>query len=508
MDQRLLQAVENFKSGDEAAFETVYTMSFVRVKSGLVYMLKDEALSEDLAQETMMKVYRNIADLKDPSKYTAWANTIAANLAKDHLKKSMASEVTFSEMDVVTDSGEELPFEDSIESDKEYEQPEKAYDRKETARLVREIIDELPEGQRVAVTLFYYNDMKVKEIAELTESSENAVNQSLHQAKKKIEKKVRALEKQGVKLFSLAPVPFFIWLLHSAGEASAATTAAASGAAAIMAGAGTAGTVQAAASAGTAAGAAGGFSAWLSGIPAALKITAAAVIGAGVIGGGTAAVVNSVRQEIPVPAESEESTLPETVFAPKYVSNGDWSHYYVSENGERIEESCEDFKVEYWVKERSETEDGVRGWRCARCGGDSGMVEGVPRIGWSVQEIKERYENGEQFFITVKSANPEITEHNDGYDLTKVRIDICPEGSTEPALTWDIQTPASFYCAGKDGDMRTISLEPNRRYTVIEYMDGSGFQPYMNNYTFLAEERGRQELTLLFSPNLWTGDTP
>ena len=517
MDQKLAQAVEQFQKGDQNAFETVYTGSFARIKSGLNYMLKDEALAEDLTQETMIKVYQNIGDLKEPEKYLSWANTIAANLAKDYLKKGMASEITFSSMDVVTDSGEELSFEDSLESDKVFEQPEKAYDAKETERLVREIIDELPEGQRIAITLFYYNDMKVKEIARVTGVNENAVNQSLYQAKKKIEKKVRKLEKKGVKLYSLAPFAFFLWLFKAAGETSAATAAvvtgatAAAAAATAAAAAGTAGS----AAAGTAAGASG-IAGWIAGLPTAVKVIAAAVVGAGVIGGGTGIAVSTLNRQ-----PSSEETVIETVSAEEITTEAETESVPETAGESLTEESETESEEESPEETESETEEasgseeasepetGVPVTEDSSAESiESSLEESSPAESESessseateeettessVEETEDPLAKAFKFGVHVYCSNGSKTEGNDAYDMTKVKITIYTKDSPvgEPtgiAVLYDTGEPAEYYVSSKTGDRRTILLEPNKQYRLVVDPGESGYHVNTAQYNFGSPE--------------------
>ena len=87
-------------------------------------------------------------------------------------------------------------------------------DREETARLLREIIDSLPEDQRAVIGMFYYQEMPVKDIAAALGASESAVKSRLLYGRRKIEAKVRELEKSGTKLYGLAPIPFLLWLLR------------------------------------------------------------------------------------------------------------------------------------------------------------------------------------------------------------------------------------------------------------------------------------------------------
>lgn len=68
--------------------------------------------------------------------------------------------------------------------------PEQVIDQKETKRLIREIIEELPEDQRAAIGMFYYEEMSVKEIAAAMGVSESAVKSRLMYGRNKIEKKL------------------------------------------------------------------------------------------------------------------------------------------------------------------------------------------------------------------------------------------------------------------------------------------------------------------------------
>ena len=63
--------------------------------------------------------------------------------------------------------------------------PEATIDQKETSRLVKEILDVLPDEQRIVIGMFYYDQMSVSEIAEELECSENTVKSRLNYGRKK-----------------------------------------------------------------------------------------------------------------------------------------------------------------------------------------------------------------------------------------------------------------------------------------------------------------------------------
>lgn len=169
----------------------------------------NSADAEDMVQDAYMTAFNNIESLKDPEKAISWFGTIVGNKCKDYLKKNKV--ILFEEIDT-----EDILFEDTIENEYQEFIPEKAVDYSETKRLMDEIVDSLPKDQKLCTLLFYYNDLSVREIAEALDCSEGTVKSRLNYSRKKIEDEVKALEKKGTKLYSIAPMPFIGWMLKDA----------------------------------------------------------------------------------------------------------------------------------------------------------------------------------------------------------------------------------------------------------------------------------------------------
>lgn len=166
----------------------------------------------DMVQDSFITAYEKLESLEDPEKFQSWLNMIVANKCRDFLKKRKPA--LFSEYE--TDDGFTLDW-----ADEDLEgMPEQNLDHKETVRLVSEIIDDLPEDQKLCVILYYRDEMSVSEIAEALSVSDGTVKSRLNYARKKVEGKVLELEKRGTKLYGLAPLPFLSWLLRSSTEAT------------------------------------------------------------------------------------------------------------------------------------------------------------------------------------------------------------------------------------------------------------------------------------------------
>lgn len=74
----------------------------------------------------------------------------------------------------------------------------------------------MSDGQRVVISMRYLQEMSIKEIAAALEKDERTVRSQLHFGRKTLTQKVRELEKkQGIRLYSLAPLPLLLLLLRN-----------------------------------------------------------------------------------------------------------------------------------------------------------------------------------------------------------------------------------------------------------------------------------------------------
>lgn len=286
-----------------ALYEKTYNEVFYTIKS----MIKDEDTVLDILQDTYVKAFTYLDRFQGDSKFSPWVRQIGANTARDYLKKKKPMLFT----DLVAGEEPDEPVEEHFADLDAGNLPDEVLDRAETTRLVREIIDGLPEDQRAVIGMYYYQEMPVKEIAAALGASESAVKSRLLYGRRKIEAQVRDLEKKGTKLYGLAPIPFLLWLmgaqaaqlpngqilqnvLASAGQAGAA-------------GAGTASATGAGAASKGGTEAAVGAKAAASGLGAAklglIAVAAVAVIGAGVYG------VSRLSQPTAGPGENSNSSV-------------------------------------------------------------------------------------------------------------------------------------------------------------------------------------------------------
>ncbi|MBO4288732.1 MAG: RNA polymerase sigma factor, partial [Lachnospiraceae bacterium] len=209
-EKDLAALVAKAREGDNAATADLYELTYDKVYVTVKSMIKDEDTVFDIVQDSYMKAFAHLDSFQGGEKFTAWMKTIAANTARDWLKKQRP--MLFSELNAGEDMDE--PAEARFVDERNENLPEWVIEQEETKRLLREILETLPEDQRAAIGMFYYEELSVKDIAAAMGCTESAVKSRLMYGRKKVEKEVRALEKKGTKLYGLAGIPFLLWLLR------------------------------------------------------------------------------------------------------------------------------------------------------------------------------------------------------------------------------------------------------------------------------------------------------
>lgn len=192
--KELKDAVERMQAKDETAFATFYEQTYSYVYAKAKYVMHDEEDALDLTQETYIQAYKGIGTLMDVNNVYAWLGGIVYRQGmrifnkKKELLTGEEQDYLFEEME----SGEATP--------------EQVVEQQATADIVKGMIEELPELQRMAVMAFYYDNMKIDDIARVCECSANTIKSRLNYAKKFLKEKVEAHEKQNrYKLCSVSP---------------------------------------------------------------------------------------------------------------------------------------------------------------------------------------------------------------------------------------------------------------------------------------------------------------
>lgn len=157
------------KDGDTASFALLLERHRGPVIRFLYRMVQNQAVAEELAQETFLRVYRARASYEPAAKFTSWLFRIAMHLAVNSLRDGRVEKLQES-LDEETQLADRNP---TIE--------QKLLSR---AKLdeVRRAIAALPDKQRAAVLMHKYEEMDYKQIARVLNCSESAVKSLLFRA--------------------------------------------------------------------------------------------------------------------------------------------------------------------------------------------------------------------------------------------------------------------------------------------------------------------------------------
>ncbi|MGJ8745632.1 RNA polymerase sigma factor [Polaribacter sp.] len=157
--------VSDYILGKEASLEVLIKRHQQRLFSFIYSKVQDRDITEDIFQDTFIKVIRTLkkGNYNEEGKFLPWVMRIAHNLVIDYFRKSnrMPSFKNTDEFDIFS-----VLSDGSLNAEKQIIQ-EQIY------RDVKELVNELPEEQKVVLIMRMYKDMSFKEISENTGVSIN-----------------------------------------------------------------------------------------------------------------------------------------------------------------------------------------------------------------------------------------------------------------------------------------------------------------------------------------------
>lgn len=164
-----MDLLERFKQGEIDAFETLVRQFQGEIYGWVVRIVRDPGVAEDLAIETLWRVYKARRRFRPDGSFCAWARRIATNLAIDYLR--------------TRHSEQELVWEPEARAEADL------LEREETCERIRQAFRRLPAKLQVAATLALIEEQSYDEIADALGTSVGAVKLRVFRA-------VRILRKQ------------------------------------------------------------------------------------------------------------------------------------------------------------------------------------------------------------------------------------------------------------------------------------------------------------------------
>lgn len=311
--EKLISLVTSAQKGDSEALNNLFNEFYNDLYYFALKTVKNEETALDVTQEAFVEIINTLGNLKEPAAFVTWAKQITYHQCTRFFKKKK---------EVIVDEDEDgnTVF-DTLQEDNAEFIPDEALDKSDFKKTVLAILDELSEEQRAATMMYYFDEMSVRQIAEIQGVSEGTVKSRLNYARKAIKNSVEEYEKKnGIKLHAIPFFPLFKWVFQGAFEGGMPAASAGVLAEGVTAASGTAVTVSTVA-------ATVGIGAKIAAIPLVTKIVAGVVATTVLVGGTTAAVVLSKRNNDTIPTGNQS-----------IVSSESFQSEVVSQNEEKSDE--------------------------------------------------------------------------------------------------------------------------------------------------------------------------
>lgn len=192
------ELLKKVKSGDMDAFGELYKLYRQSCYGFALMILKSHEDAEDAVQNTFIRIYAGIRTLHNDSAFVMWMETI---LNRECLKIAQRRGVEIA-CDAIVRS-------DRVAEQEDFSLPEEYAEQEDLAQRLKDEIEKLPFEQRRALLLFYYHNLTLQQIAELTDSNINTVKSRLRYARLTLKKNIEEQEKRsGEEFYGVPVLPF------------------------------------------------------------------------------------------------------------------------------------------------------------------------------------------------------------------------------------------------------------------------------------------------------------
>lgn len=174
-----------FQNGDVSAFEEIVRRYRDPLFNFVVRLLGDAFFSEDIVQETFLRVYRNRHRYHQVAKFSTWIYTIASNLAKTELRRRKVRNF-FS----ISSKGEDEKDYDLVDTSSDIERD---VDGVLKGEIILKEINALPYHFKEAVLLRDIQDLSYEEISQILNVPLGTVKSRVNRGRSRLQKRLKFL---------------------------------------------------------------------------------------------------------------------------------------------------------------------------------------------------------------------------------------------------------------------------------------------------------------------------
>lgn len=165
-------SLKRAREGDHDAFAEIVAGHESMVYSLAYHFFQDRGRGEEIAQDVFLQLFRNLGSIESPAHLLFWLRQVTARRCIDQLRRGKLLRpvpLEAVELRSVTPDGDPL-----------------------LERRLRQLVADLPEAQRLVVTLRYQEDLDPSEICRIVDMPVNTVKSHLHRALTALRKKLGA----------------------------------------------------------------------------------------------------------------------------------------------------------------------------------------------------------------------------------------------------------------------------------------------------------------------------
>ena len=199
MNNYFSRYVHSALMGDKTAYETLYNLTKDALFFAILNITKNEQEAISIMKESYTNAFENLTSLKKAEIFDVWLNRIASY--------SAYISITEKNPDAFNNVAEKFEWNDEDNFD---QLPQENIDDKDTRNVVKGIIENLPDDQRLLIIMHYYQEMSLSAIVSTLDLPENTVMCILSYAREGIKKEIAKAESEGrlMRSVSLGAVPF------------------------------------------------------------------------------------------------------------------------------------------------------------------------------------------------------------------------------------------------------------------------------------------------------------
>jgi len=198
MAEPSVEILQRTQRGDAQALVALVQEQQRYVYSVAMGVMRNEPDAADMTQEAFVKVLRSLHTYRFETKFTTWLYRLVTNVCLDGLRRrGRPVESLDAEL-----SGED-DWADEPASADDAAQPELDLERRESAAEVRAALAELPTPQRLALTLFYFEEARYEDVAATMGLPLNTVKSHIRRGKERLAALLRQNQDAGRELCSV-----------------------------------------------------------------------------------------------------------------------------------------------------------------------------------------------------------------------------------------------------------------------------------------------------------------